>query len=161
VASNYKSFGDKGYLESQVCKELIDYDVKCYRAIDILSSTKQLSFIQIRALLKKLEIDALVSINLKKSFSHTVSSPDYKSTVVVSSPNLASFRNILTGATTGATQHYSENHKTNIVDYKNGQVIFEATSDTGGAEFATNENVSNSLANELVEKFSTVGFVQK
>lgn len=163
VSSNSQDLEHKGYMETRICQELSIYDVKCQRSIDVFPPTRKFTDEQWVQRFINSGADALVTIELTDSYSTQSYVPQSSTTT----GNIRAYGNTAHyNQTTNTYGGYNvskpvEKYKVTLIDGRNGQVAFVATSSTRGNAFADDEDLSNSLAVELAQQLEKSGFLVK
>lgn len=163
VSSNFQDLEHKAYMETKVCKELSSYEVNCQRSIDVFPPTRKFTNEQWVQRFINSGADALVTIALTDSYS----TQTYVLQSSTTTGNVSAYGNIAYySQSTNTYGGYNiskpvEKYKITLIDGNNGQVAFMATSSTRGNAFADSQDLSNSLAGELVDQLEKSGLIVK
>ena len=154
VLSNFSDLEIRVYFENKLKEELDELGLSTQRGIDIILPTREYSDAQFAQAVKASGAQALLTVTLTNAYStSTYIPPTYNTSGnAYMSGNTANWN-----STTYQSGGYNvnkpvEEYEISIIDLTTFEKVMVSTSKTKGNAFAKGKDLSNSLANEIVDE---------
>lgn len=155
VSVPFQDIGLRRYAEYKFVKDFQDAGIYAFPAVDLLPPIKQYTPDEIKQVIEKNSIYAVMVVTL----TDTGRSQSYVPQASQTSSSATVYGNSIYGTsrtTTSGGYYISKptmNFEINLYDVKTGDVAWKATTFTGGNAYAHTDTMINSLADDVVKKY--------